>query len=161
MPPPGSDPTDAPVPARASRPAVRGSVETERVLSVFGSNTRRGAWEPAERVEALSIFGAVTLDLRDARVYDETHIQCLCLFGSVEVLVPPDVEVDAHGAGIFGGFEERRRAPSGARVVKAIGRALRGEAPEEEPTEEEAAEDPPLVVVRGLALFGGVTVKIG
>lgn len=163
MPPSGSDPTDPVVPAPPRAPArarLESGPETERVLSVFGANTRGGAWEPAERVEAASIFGSVTLDLREASLYDVTRIQCFCLFGQVEVRVPPDVDVDANGVGIFGGFEERRRHGGGGRVVRAIGRALRGE-PAEQEVPDEPTEDPPLLEVRGFALFGSVTVKIG
>jgi len=130
------------------------------VLSVFGARTRGGAWEPAERVEAISVFGNVALDLREASLYDVTRIQCFSLFGNVEVRVPAGVDVDANGVGIFGGFEERRRQGGGGRVVRAIGRALRGELAESEPPDE-PAEDPPLLEVRGFALFGAVTVKIG
>jgi hypothetical protein len=158
MSPSGSDPKTPGAPVPSGRVAVGRGPETERVLGLFGANTRAGAWEPAERVEAASIFGNVILDLRDASLYDVTRIQCLCLFGNVEVRVPPDVEVDANGVGIFGAFEERRRKRGGA--VRAIGRAIRGESSEIE-AYEEPAEDPPLLVVRGLALFGAVTVKVG
>jgi hypothetical protein len=161
MPPSGSD-REHPLAKTSSR--IRGAsvsgLETQRVLSVFGANTRRGAWEPAERVEAASIFGSVTLDLREASLYDVTRIQCFCLFGNVEVLVPSDVDVDANGVGIFGGFEERHRRGGGAGVVRAIGRVLRGESRDTEPPEE-PVEDPPLLEVRGFALFGSVTVKVG
>jgi len=163
MAPPGSAPKGPVVPTSTRVSASRGRAagpETERVISVFGSNARGGTWEPAERVEATTVFGSVTLDLREASLYDVTHVQCFCLFGNVEVRVPADVDVDANGIGIFGAFEERRRQGGGGRVVRAIGRALRGE-PAEAELPDEPAEEPPLLEVRGFALFGNVTVKIG
>lgn len=159
MSPPGSD-SDSPVARASSREVTRtgAAPETERVLSIFGASKRGGHWEPAERVEAAALFGNVKLDLREASLYDFTRIQCLCLFGNVEVLVPPDVDVDANGLGVFGSFEERRQQRGN--VVRAIGRALRGESSEPD-LPDEPLEAPPLLKVRGFALFGSVTIKIG
>jgi hypothetical protein len=160
MSPSGTDRSDPPLPSSsaAHTPSRTGdALDTQRVLGVFGASSRGGAWEPAERVEAVSVFGGVTLDFREATLYDVTQVSCFCLFGSIDVLVSRDVEVDANGVGIFGGFEERRRGKS---VAGVIGRALRGE-PAHEESLEDPPEDPPLLRIRGFALFGSVTVRVG
>lgn len=63
------------------------------------------------------------------------EIRCLAVFGEVEIIVPPDVNVDVSGHGIFGGFARPRNRPP-------------------------LQPDRPTIVVSGFALFGGVTVKV-
>lgn len=40
---------------------LRPMLETKRILTVFGSNSRGGYWEPPERLEVVSLFGGVTI----------------------------------------------------------------------------------------------------
>ena len=139
-------PSHAPLPAR--------EMEIQRILSVFGSNTRGGYWEPPERLEVLALFGGAKLDFRDANLYSgETIVNCFAMFGGIEIIVPADIEVDANGTGLFGGFEhkalkQRRRGLFGRR-------SSRDE--EHEPFDDD--EEPPILKIRGFALFGGVEIK--
>jgi hypothetical protein len=153
-----SEPTRHP-PARreTARPEA---LETQRVVAIFGPAGRAGYWEPPEEIEASSIFGAVQLDFRDANLYEGvTHVQCLAVFGSIEIRVPLGVEVDAQGTGLFGGFEQR--APK-KRWLEGVGRRVR-EVAVGAPAEDEADPDleRPLLRIRGFALFGSVTVRHG
>ena len=53
-----------------------------------------------------SLFGGVTLDFSDANLYSgETIVNCLAVFGGIDIIVPADLEVDANGTGLFGGFD--------------------------------------------------------
>ena len=61
-------------------------------------------------------------------------IDATAAFGGIDILVPEGWRVTASGIPIFGGFESKTKAPP-------------------------PSEDVPKLTVRGLALFGGVTVK--
>jgi predicted membrane protein len=127
-------------------------VETQRILTVFSSNTRSGYWEPPERLEVLALFGGAKLDFRDANLYSGvTVVYCLALFGGVDIIVPEELEVDANGTGLFGGFEHKPLKERKRRLFR------RGE-PETE--ERKLDEEPPVLMIRGLALFGGVTIRV-
>jgi hypothetical protein len=154
-------PVEAPPASRPERtPAIlEEAPETQRLFAVFGPNQRSGYWEPPERIEAVSLFGNVRLDFSDANLYEGvTEVQCLSLFGGIEILVPREVEIDANGTGIFGGFEQRAPKKQ-SKWLKGLGRRMRGESVGER--EPEPAEDvePPLLRIRGFAIFGGVTVR--
>jgi hypothetical protein len=100
----------------------------------------------------------VSLDFAEANVYEGvTEIQCLALFGSIEIAVPRGIEVDANGLGVFGGFEQREPK---RRWLERLGRTVRGEPAEAEMVPAEDVE-PPLLRIRGFSLFGSVVVRVG
>jgi hypothetical protein len=107
---------------------------SERLVAVFGGASRRGRWRVRGRTSVIACFGGVEIDLTEA-VFEQQEIEvnAAVLFGGVEIAVPENVTVRGAGAGIFGGFDVRAH-----------------ESP-----------DPgaPVVVVTGLAVFGGVEVK--
>jgi hypothetical protein len=135
--PPREAPPAAPEPAPlAARYDVEDEErESETVLALLGGATRHGAWEPAEVVRAVAVMGGIKLDFRDADLLEgETLVHCLALMGGVEILVPPDVNADVQGTGLMGGFPAfRHRAPD---------------------------PDAPTLRIRGVALMGGVDVKV-
>ena len=101
----------------------------------MGGSVRKGPWEPPETLYALSLMGGVELDFRQAAFLEGlTEVAILAVMGGVKIVVPDDVDVEVNGIGIMGSFEH-------------ISRHLPG-------------EDRPLLRVRGLALMGGVTVKV-
>ena len=138
-----------------SEPASQRGVETQRILTVFGSNSRSGYWEPPERLEVLSLFGGVTLDFTDANLYSGiSFVNCLEIFGGIDIIVPAELEVDANGTGLFGGFD-----------LQALKKRKRGifSRRRSEPAPDlsyDPDDEPPLLRVRGFALFGGVSVKV-
>jgi hypothetical protein len=150
--------TSAPSRVESAAEPYLGEIETQRILTLFGSNSRGGYWEPPERLEVLTLFGGAKLDFRDANLYSgETRLFCIAMFGGVEIIVPAELEVDANGTGLFGGFEhkelrEKRRGLFGRR-------RSRNPEPEFEP-ETGPEDEPPLLKIRGFALFGGVTIKV-
>lgn len=144
---------NAPVLAGENRPAVnddvdvgylvgdylvnRGSVESESTaIAIFSSADRKGVWDPPRTLNVIAIFGGSDVDLREARIpAGGMTINAVAMFGGIDVIVPEGVNVVTSGAGIFGGFEH-------------VGR--RGDADPHAPT----------VKVEGVAIFGGVDVKI-
>ncbi len=111
------------------------SSEPENVVAIFGGADRKGRWRVRRRTRALALFGGMRFDLTDAEFEaKEVEITITAIFGGAEIIVPEGVEVRCHGVGVFGGFD------------------VNG-SPDVDPSA-------PVVVVKGLALFGGVGGKI-
>jgi hypothetical protein len=110
--------------------------EVENLVAVFSGTDRRGLWKPARRTNVIAVFGGANFDYRKAAFPPgKTTISVLAMFGGIEVIIPRGVRVETRGVGIFGGFESPH--PEG----------------EEDP-------EAPVVVIEGLAFFGGVSVKV-
>ncbi|MEV0286517.1 MULTISPECIES: DUF1707 domain-containing protein [unclassified Kribbella] len=121
-------PSSSPVPIE--EPA-NPSDSFDTLFAVFGGGERKGRWRVKRRTNAVAIFGGHDLDMTDA-VFEgrEVTIYAFAVFGGIDLTVPDSVEVRNQGVGIFGGF--------GARG---------GDSPD---------PNAPVVIVKGLALFGGV-----
>lgn len=112
---------------------VEGS-EDITVVSVFGGGDRRFRSQHFTGGEVVSVFGGSNVDLRDAEVDSPPAVlELLSVFGGAEVTVPEDWDVRIDILALFGGTDDDRRAP---------------------PTKDE-----PDLVVTGLTLFGGVTIR--
>jgi hypothetical protein len=111
-----------------------GSEPTEKMVAVFGGVQRRGRWRVRRQTQALAVFGGMDLDLREA-IFEApvVEISGFWCFGGLDIKVPAGMEVIDHTAGIFGGTE-----------VKDLG-----------PRDPSA----PTLVIKGMTLFGGVSVK--
>lgn len=104
---------------------------------VFGGIHRKIEAQDFQGGEAEAIFGGVQIDLRGAASSkDEIHIEANTVFGGVELMVPDSWDVTVRGAGILGGYEDRTHPAPATTGVKR-----------------------PRLVVRGSAVFGGVTVR--
>ncbi|MFF3289759.1 DUF1707 domain-containing protein [Streptomyces sp. NPDC003023] len=124
-------------PARGSWSGrVGGRATSKGAFSFWGGFGRRGTWTVGRRFTAFALMGGGELDLREARFEDrETVIDCVAVMGGIQVTVPPGLNVEVRGIGLMGGFDEHGSV--------------------------EAAPDPdaPRVIIRGLALMGGVAVQ--
>lgn len=107
-----------------SRPAktkVRSS--SHLAIAIMGGTRRAGRWAPPGEMAAVALMGGVELDFRDAVLQEgTTEINCFAFWGSVEITVPPDVEVESRGFALMGGFDqdaelEARPPPDAARIV--------------------------------------------
>ena len=54
-----------------------------------------------------AVFGAVTLDLRQAKIEEEAVIKASAIFGGIEIFVPQDVKVKTKSTPIFGGVSNK------------------------------------------------------
>jgi hypothetical protein len=111
--------------------------DSQLVVGVLGAGMRKGNWIPARHVWSVGIMGGVDLDLREARLGPGvTEITAFAMFGGVKLIVPRDLQVECEGIGIMGGFDCDED-------VKQV-------------------DDPeaPRVKVDGLALMGGVEVRV-
>ncbi|MFJ8074714.1 DUF1707 domain-containing protein [Streptomyces sp. NPDC096176] len=112
---------------------VGGPATSKVAFAFWGGFRRRGTWTIGRRFTAVTLMGGGELDLREARFEDrETVIDCVAIMGGVQVVVPPGLNVEVRGIGLMGGFDEQGSVE-----------------PEPDP-------EAPRVIVRGLALMGGV-----
>jgi len=110
--------------------------ERELAVAILGGSTRKGSWAPARQNWAVAVMGGVHLDFREA-VFGPgvTEVRVFAMWGGVEIIVPPGVNVESHGVGIMGGFDHRS---------------------------EHVRTDPdaPTLRVAGLAVMGGVDIRV-
>lgn len=112
---------------RALGEAVR---KSQTLLAFMGGVERRGAWTPARKNLVVAIMGGAELDFREAELpAGETEVYVICMMGGAEIIVPPELAVDASGIAIMGGFGHaaapRRLAP-GAPVLRISGLCIMG-----------------------------------
>ena len=100
------------------------------MVAVFSSSERRGVWVPPRHLNAVSVFGACEIDLREARIPPGgLTINAFAMFGAVEITVPDGVRIEMNGAGILGAFEGNDRSEAldhTAPVVRVEGAAFFG-----------------------------------
>jgi hypothetical protein len=108
--------------------------ERDTMIAIFGGSTRKGKWRVRRSSTAIAVFGGVELDFREA-TFESPVVEILGFwcFGGMDVLVPDGVEVRDQTAGVFGGTD-----------VSRLG---------------DPAPGAPVIVLKGLSLFGGVSVK--
>jgi hypothetical protein len=110
------------------------SSQPDRMVAVFGGVNRKGRWRVRSRIQALAVFGGMDLDLREA-VFDSPVVEISGFWccGGLTVTVPAGMEVQDQVSGLCGGID-----------VRDLGDPQPGA---------------PTLVIRGLAMFGGVSVK--
>ncbi|MCH0540470.1 DUF1707 and DUF2154 domain-containing protein [Streptomyces sp. MUM 203J] len=130
---PGAAPAAAPDAgawtARIGRPAT-----SRGAGAMFGGFSRRGKWSIGRAFTAFALMGGGDIDLRDADFEDrEIVIRCFTVMGGIDVIVPPELDVEVTGFALMGGFDDRGAG--------------------------EGSPGSPKVRVTGFALMGGVDVK--
>lgn len=112
---------------RAVRDAVR---DTQTLLAVMGGVERRGQWKPARKNVVIALMGGADLDFREVELPPgETEVFVVCLMGGTDIIVPPDLPVDASGIAIMGGFAHASppsRPEGGASRLRIHGFCLMG-----------------------------------
>jgi hypothetical protein len=101
------------------------------MMGILGGGGRSGTWVPARINWAVGVMGGCELDFREARLGPGvTEVRVLALWGGVEVIVPPDVQVECSAIGILGGFEQVGTVASttdpDAPVIRITGVAIMG-----------------------------------
>ncbi|MBZ5741309.1 DUF1707 domain-containing protein [Nocardioides mangrovi] len=119
----------------ASTPVVAGP-ESERHLAILSGLERTGVWVVPQHLKVFAMMGGADLDLREARFSaPEVVISVSCFMGGAQITVGPDVNVVMEGTGIMGGYS----GPNDALGIVDPSR--------------------PTVRVRGVAVWGGVSVE--
>ena len=116
--------------------SITAAPETRTAFSILGTINRSGAWDPPEHLRVIQVLGSTNLDFREAELLDGvTEITIFALLGSTRIIVPPELDVDASGVAVLGGFEHVSR---------------RGDNP-----------DVPVLRIRGISLLGDVKIREG
>lgn len=111
--------------------------ERRGAVAFLSSINRDGDWVLPRSFRVVSFLGNVELDLTNVRLgAGESHIEVRCIFGNVEITVPPGIRIQVEGDPLLGVFEVTRSAPS------------------------TTAPDAPLLRVTGSSHFGSVTVNV-
>jgi hypothetical protein len=101
------------------------------VFSIMGGTQRSGAWTVPRTLNVITMMGGTQLDLREARLpAGVVEVRILSLMGGVQIIVPPQLAVEANGGAIMGGFAHVERAPvspdPGAPLLRVTGLAMMG-----------------------------------
>jgi predicted membrane protein len=107
-------------------------------VAVFGGCERRFTGPHFQGGKAVSIFGGIELDFRDADMDDEAVLELNCIFGGVEIQVPPNWRVHSRSLPVFGAFEDKS------------GKTIRNPADE---------SNTKTLVITGVVVFGGVEIS--
>lgn len=75
--------------------------------SVFGGQERHVTAQNWQGGEATAVFGGMDIDLRDAGIADNSHLEAIAVFGALKIMVPKEVNVDVTGLPIFGGIDDK------------------------------------------------------
>jgi len=114
--------------------ALEKNATKKRLLSFFGSLERHGAWIVPDRISVGAVFGSTVLDFREARFSSQAvTLEVRAVFGSLEIIVPPQLAVECDGSSIFGSIESHAHAV--------------------------ADPDRPILRITGTALFGSIEVQ--
>lgn len=94
---------------RAREYTVTSGVQREDkgfVVACLGGTSRRGRWTPARKNYAVAIMGGAELDFREA-VFSPgvTEVHVYALWGGVDIIVPPGINVESRGIALLGGFD--------------------------------------------------------
>lgn len=99
----------------------------------FGGQTVKFDDQDFKGAEVNGIFGGITLDLRNAKIKDESVIEAAAVFGGVTILIPEDLKVEIKSTSVFGGVTDK--------------------------TKSKEKNDKITLYVNGSAIFGGVEIK--
>jgi predicted membrane protein len=106
---------------------------------VFSGAERRVESQHFEGGKVEAVFGGIELDLSGAAITSPDRramLEVNAVFGGIEIRVPRTWRVEKKGSAVFGGFEDRTFPPR-----------------------PEPGVEPPTLLIRGAAVFGGIEVK--
>lgn len=101
----------------------------KKVVAVFSHAERRGGWSVPSRLRSVAVFGNCELDFREARFGPgTTELRVRAVFGSVEIVVPPQLAVECEGNAVFGHFAHSAEAAADPDrpVLRILGTAVFG-----------------------------------
>ncbi len=111
-----------------------GAEDWIRAFALVGSERRRSQSGALRGGELSAVMGAVSLDLREAKPASErVVVDAFVMWGGIEIVVPESWAVEVESAAVLGAIDDQRRVPPGVTPTATL-------------------------VVRGLAMMGGVTI---
>lgn len=113
------------------------AVGVVNAFAAFGGGELKSDAKDFQGGDVFAMFGGYNIDLRNASMQaSEAIMDANAMFGGVEIRVPPSWSVSIHGLPLLGGYTDETVHPKS-----------------------ETDAEVKRLVVRGLAMFGGVVVK--
>ncbi len=113
------------------------STDEINLFTLFGGSEIRVDSQNFQGGNAMSTFGGIEIDLRDAQLAEgEILLNVSAFFGGVEIRVPEDWSVVIRGTPILGGIEDARKRRSSV-----------------------SSDATSTLIIRAFAMFGGVEVR--
>lgn len=105
-------------------------------VNVFGGSHQAVYSKNFKGGEVIAVFGGCDVNLTQADFEGQIKIEVIAIFGGAKIIIPPGWEVKSEVTAIFGGLDDKR-------AIQPI------------------ADGTPrkLVIIEGLALFGGVDIR--
>jgi hypothetical protein len=109
--------------------------DVDWMVSIMGGSDRRGTWRVPRELRIVTVMGGAELDFSEARFAQrDLRIRVFCMMGGVDIKVPEQVGVFSKAVAIMGGVEN-----------KGTGDTM---------------FEGPRIVVEGLVLMGGISIKV-
>ena len=105
-------------------------------VNVFGGSHQRIFSKNFKGGDVIAIFGGCDINLTQADFKDTITLDVVAMFGGCKIIVPPGWEVKSEVTAIFGGMDDKRSV---------------GPTPGDGPRK--------ILLVKGVALFGGVDIR--
>ncbi|KIO75475.1 hypothetical protein TH53_20130 [Pedobacter lusitanus] len=103
-------------------------------VNVFAGSKRQVYSKSLKGGDIVSVFGGCELDLTQADFQDNVTLDIVAIFGGVKLIVPPSWVVRSEVSPIFGGLDDKRSVnPVTSEPIK-------------------------IITIKGVALFGGVSI---
>ncbi|MBS9534631.1 DUF1707 and DUF2154 domain-containing protein [Mycobacterium sp. M1] len=99
------------------------------LVAITSAFERRGRWNVPKKLTTFSLWGGGVIDLRYADFTSpDVEINAYSIMGGQTILLPPEVNVEIHGHGVMGGFDQEveGKGTPGAPTVKVKGFSLWG-----------------------------------
>lgn len=94
-------------PKNQNAPILINSDNIVSLSAIFGGQERKFLGQSFYGANLTAIFGGVELDLKEAVIESDVVINATSVFGSCDILVPSNVNVDLSGVCIFGGNDDK------------------------------------------------------
>jgi hypothetical protein len=136
-PEPEEDVQDAVPAVRPGRLVVgaQPTINRSPILGILSGPGRQGRWVVPRKMNIFSIMGGVDIDLTEATFESgTTRIRAHTFLGGVRIHAPEDLNVQVHGIGVLGGYNEGKN-------------------------EGVVAPDAPVIKVSGISFLGGVEIR--
>lgn len=123
--------------SRHNQPAgKRDSADVIQAFSLFAGSEIRNQSKQFKGGQVTAIFGAATIDLRDAVIEGrEASLDLTAVFGGIELIVPEHIQVEVGGMPILGGWDNKKRR------------------------KHDSVEERPLLKVNAITILGGLEIK--
>jgi hypothetical protein len=100
-----------------SRPAVsydesNASDSADQIVAIFAGASRKHTWRVRKHTSILTVFGGAEIDLTQA-IFEahDVEVNVFCLFGGIELTVPPGTEINNQVMAVLGGSDVGKLAP--------------------------------------------------